>query len=218
MRADCYHALTRGNGRVTVFHDEGDYAAFIELIDRAIKRHPIQLFAYCLMPNHVHFVLHADPPRSMSQWMHWLLTTHAARYRMKYGGSGHIWQGRFKTFPIQQDAHLLRVMRYVERNPLTASLVQRAEAWRWSSLVERDCGAPARVALPPLTLPADWSDFVNAAIDERELERIRHSTWKGTPFGSAAWIEQTVRELGLESTVRPRGRPRKIQVLFGADE
>ncbi len=208
-RTDCYHALSRGNEKATIFYDDNDYADFVDLMDRASARHPIELFAYCLMPNHFHFAVRASPPRSLSRWMHTLLTSHSQRFRAKYGGAGHVWQGRYKTFAVQQDEHLMRVLRYVERNPVTGGLVRRAEDWPWSSARERHFSL-ARVSKAPVSLPpaADWLAWVNEALSERELHRLRENTTKGTPYGDASWIAETVNALGLGATMRPRGRPR----------
>ena len=129
----CYHVLNRGNGRRTVFRKDGDYAAFLTLLGEAGERTPIRLLAYCLMPNHFHLVVWPIHDGDLSRYMQWLLTAHVRRYHRHYHSSGHVWQGRFKAFPIQKDDHLLTVMRYAERNALRAELVARAQDWRWSS-------------------------------------------------------------------------------------
>jgi putative transposase len=136
----CYHVLNRGNGRADVFHKDGDFAAFLELMAGANERLPLRILGYVLMPNHFHLVLWPRGDGDLSRWMQWLLTSHVRRYHRHYHGSGHVWQGRFKAFPIEQDEHLLTVLRYVERNPLRANLVRRAEAWAWSSLSWRSTG------------------------------------------------------------------------------
>ncbi len=125
----CYHVLNRGNGRAQVFHHEGDYAAFLGLLAKAGLRVPMRLIGYCLMPNHFHLIVWPRADGDLSRWMHWLMTAHVRRYLKCYRSSGHIWQGRFKAFPIQEDDHLRTVLRYVERNPLRAQLVKRAETW-----------------------------------------------------------------------------------------
>src|SRR4029078_883694 len=130
----CYHVLNRGNGQAEVFHKEADYAAFVDLMVEANERLPLRILGYVLMPNHFHLVLWPRGDGDLSRWMQWLLTAHVRRYHRHYHGSGHVWQGRFKAFPIEQDEHLLTVLRYVERNPLRANLVERAEDWQWSSL------------------------------------------------------------------------------------
>ena len=119
----CYHALNRGNGRARVFHDDDDYNAFLHLLREASARVPMRLIGYCLMPNHFHLVLWPYEDGYLSHWMQWLLTSQVHGYRKRNRGSGHVWQGRFKAFPIEQDDHLLQVLRYVERNALRASLV-----------------------------------------------------------------------------------------------
>ena len=120
----------------------------------------------------------------MARWMDWLLTTHVGRYRQRHRGSGHVWQGRYKAFPIEQDEHLWTVLRYVERNALRANLVAWAEDWPWSSL--RDWLEPP--ALPwlnagPVPRRADWLAQVNAAQTGGELARLRQSVSRGVPFG-----------------------------------
>jgi putative transposase len=130
----CYHVLNRGNGRAQVFHDADDYHGFVRLLRLAGARVPLRLVGFCSMPNHFHLVLWPRGADDLNTWMQWLLTAHVHGYRRRYRGSGHIWQGRFKAFPIAQDDHLLTVLRYVERNPVRAGLVVSAEAWPWSSL------------------------------------------------------------------------------------
>jgi putative transposase len=183
----CYHVINRGNERAQVFHEDDDYHAFVRLLRQGCVRVPMRVVGYCLMPNHFHCVLWPAGDDHMARWMDWLLTTHVGRYRKRYGGSGHVWQGRYKAFPIEQDDHLLTVLRYVERNALRANLVGRAEDWPWSSL--RDLLVPS--ALPwldpgPVARGTDWVRHVNDAQTEAELARLRRSVSRGVPFGSEA--------------------------------
>jgi putative transposase len=206
----CYHALNRGNGRVQVFHDADDYHDFVRLLRQACARVPMRLIGYCLMPNHFHLVLWPRGDDDLGPWMQWLLTAHVHGYRRRYGGSGHVWQGRFKAFPIEEDDHLRTVLRYVERNPVRAGLVPRAEDWQWSSLP---------VWLRPSLLPwldpgpvprhPDWLEYVQTPHTEAELAALRRSVQRGAPYGSAAWTERTAQQLGLESSLHAPGRPRK---------
>jgi len=142
--------------------------------------------------------------------MQWLLTAHVRRYHQHYCSSGHVWQGRFKAFPIQQDEYLLTVLRYIERNPLRTGLVGRAEDWLWSSLRGRGGETPDAV-LPmhesPVPLARDWMRWVNEPMTDAEVERLRQSVNRGTPFGSDSWVRRTAVRLGLEASLRPRGRP-----------
>jgi putative transposase len=208
----CYHVLNRGNARAEVFHQQEDYAAFVRLLPLAVERVPMRIVSFCLLPNHFHLVLWPREDGDLGRFMQWLLTSHVRRYHRHYRSSGHVWQGRFKAFPIQLDEHLLTVLRYVERNPLRANLVRRAEDWRWSSLRERLSGQPSELLHPgPVVLPRNWPALVNRPQSEAELAALRRSIARGTPFGSDHWMKLTATRLGLEFTLRPRGRPKKEQ-------
>jgi putative transposase len=203
----CYHVINRGNGRAEVFRKPGDYTAFLSLLRLATERIPMRILAYCLMGNHFHLVLWPRHDGDLSAFLQWLLTAHVRRYHGHYHSSGHVWQGRFKAFPIQQDAHLLTVLRYIERNPLRAGVVARAEDWLWSSVRERG-GAATLLTRCPVPGPTDWARWVNAPMTEAEIQAVRHSVNRGTPFGEAAWVRRTAKRLGLEASLNPRGRPR----------
>jgi putative transposase len=145
----------------------------------------------------------------LGRWVQWVLAAHARRYHRHYGTTGHVWQGRFKAFPIQDDDHLVSVLRYVERNPLRAELVARAEDWKWSSLgpwLRNDallCRSEASVR------DQRWLERVNEPLSASDLQRLRLSVERGRPYGDDKWTVKTARRLGLESTLRSRGRPRK---------
>ena len=206
----CYHVINRGNGRAVVFHKDGDYDAFVRLLADAHERVPMRVLAYCLMPNHFHLVLWPKADGDLSRYMQWLLTAHVRRYHQHYHSSGHVWQGRFKAFPIQEDEHLLTVLRYVERNPLRAELVKKVERWLWSSLVTSAADPPPAFLHPgPVKRPKDWLSYVQEPLTAGELARVRNSVVRGTPFGEERWTERAARRLGLEASLRPRGRPRK---------
>jgi putative transposase len=204
----CYHVLNRGNGRARVFHRNSDYQGFIDLFEPACERVPLRLCAYCLMPDHFHLVLWPRDDGDLSRWMQWLMTSHVRRHHRRFRSSGHVWQGRFKAFPIQQDAHLLTVLRYVERNPLRARLVKRAELWPWSSLAHAG-NRPAWLTAGPADRPRRWLEYVNRAEMPEELKALRGSIRRGTPYGLPAWVTRTAARLGLEASIRPIGRPKK---------
>jgi putative transposase len=201
--------MNRANGGARIFETANDYRFFIDLITEAECRVPMRVAAWCLMPNHFHMVLWPYEDGDLSRWMQWLLTAHVRRYHAARGpdSCGRVWQGRFKAFPIQQDAHLLTVLRYVERNPLRANMVRCAEEWAWSSL-----GLPEALMLSsPLERPEGWLDLVNAPQTPVELEAVQRSVKRGAPLGNDSWMTETARSLGLESSMRPRGRPPKSE-------
>jgi putative transposase len=207
----CYHVLNRGNARRAVFRKGGDYQAFLTALNHACDRVPMRVLAYCLMPNHFHLAVWPRRDGDLSHWMHWLLNAHVRRYHQHYRSSGHLWQGRFKAFPIEQDEHLLTVLRYVERNPVRAGLVGRAEQWPWSSLGASASGGAVRLDPGPVARPADWVEWVNRPLTDAELESLRLCVSRGRPYGSVVWMAATARRLGLEAALRPRGRPRKAE-------
>jgi putative transposase len=213
-----YHVLNRANGRSRLFRKEGDFAAFERVIQEAFERVPLRILGYTLMGNHWHFVVwpRQRQDEQVSEFFRWLTVTHSQRWHAHYGtsGMGHVYQGRFKSFPIAADEHLLAVLRYVERNPLRAGLVERAEDWQWGSLYRRTHGKPEErtlLAESPVPFGRLWLQHVNEAQSEAELDAIRRSIARGRPFGGDAWQKKVTRQLGLEHTFRPPGRPKKTE-------
>ncbi len=211
-----YHVLNRANNRSPLFEDGADYDAFIRILRQAQEKHPIPMLAYCIMPNHWHMVLRPGPRqgRTLSQYLHWLTVTHAQRLHAFRGtsGLGHIYQARFKAFPVQSGESFLTVASYVERNPLRAGLVDRAEDWRWSSLGCRMSGSPDEKSLlsdwPVEIQMKHWVRKVNHPQTEMELESIRTCVLRGRPFGDSAWMRRTAYRYNLEYSLRDRGRPK----------
>ena len=211
-----YHVLNRANARMTIFADDDDFEAFEKVLSQAVERFETRLLAYCLMPNHWHLVVWPRKDGELSRFVGWLTLTHTQRWHVHRHstGSGHVYQGRFKSFPIQNDEHFYRVARYVERNALRADLVRRAERWRWSSLHRWLRGARAErelLASWPVPRKSNWLSHVNASQTEAELAAIRRSVHRGSPYGDASWSQRAVRRLGLHSTLRPPGRPKKAK-------
>ena len=130
-----FHVLNRGNARAQIFANDYDFAAFERVMADTLAQVPVQLLAYCLMPNHWHLVLRPRRDGELGRFMQRLTTTHVRRWRLARGtvGEGHLYQGTYKSFPVQNDDHLLTVARYIERTPVRTGLVARAEQWRWSS-------------------------------------------------------------------------------------
>jgi putative transposase len=212
-----YHVINRGNNRQNVFETAGDFTAFLKAIADLKERKAFDLFGYCLMSNHIHLLI---GPRkgSISRIVQSLLVSHTQRYHLFHKSSGHVWQGRFKSPVIQDDEHLLAVLRYIEANPVRANMVKQAGDYPWSSIGFHGLGradplvdpAPAYDALSPYAAVRQrlWRSYVDETCDE-ELAAIRRSTAIGLPYGSPAWVEKLSKRTKIDLEIRPRGRPRK---------
>lgn len=211
---EVFHVLNRSVARMTLFEKPEDYQAFMRVLTETWEVVPLTIYSLVVMPNHWHCVVRPSEDDQLSEFFQRLTVTHTMRWHAHYKtlGTGHLYQGRFKSFPIQSDHHLLTVMRYVERNPVRANFVTRAEDWLYGSAHIRQVGSSeARRLKSPMSpaLPRNWSDWVNGAETEAELNALRICLRRGLPFGDERWIRSSVVRLGLESTTRPRGRPRK---------
>lgn len=211
-----FHVLNRGNARAQIFDEDEDYHAFQRVLTETLSHVPIRILAYCLMPNHWHLVLWPREDGHLGEFMRRVTTTHVRRQHLhrQSVGAGHLYQGTYKSFPIQKDEHLLTVCCYVERNPLRAKLVEKAEDWPWSSLWQRlhpteGKGKPSLCEWP-VALPVDWVAWVNRPETPAEPEAMRGSVPRGRPYGTASWQERIATTLGLQSAFHSRGRPRKL--------
>ncbi len=208
-----FHVLNRANARSRIFDSDRDYQALERVIAETAQRIPVRILAYCIMPNHWHMVLWPTADGELGNFVQRLTTTHVRRWHLyrQSVGTGHLYQGTYKSFPIQDDEHFITVCRYVEQNPLRAGLVARAEDWRWSSLGLRSATRSDGRFLTewPVPRPLDWLSYVNQALTAKELDALRLSAQRGRPYGSERWQTSVANHLGLESTLRSRGRPRK---------
>ena len=208
-----YHVLNRGNGRMRLFHKGGDYEAFERVLAEGLERYPVELFTYCMMPNHWHLMVRPKTDEALGRWMGWVGVTHVRRHHEHYRsrGGGHLYQGRFKSFPVAEDDYFLALCRYVEANPLRAGLVERAEQWQWSGLWRRTHASEALPLSPwPVKRSRTWTAWVNRDVSEEQLEGIRICVQRGRPLGPEDWVRRTARRLGLDFTLRGPGRPRKM--------
>ena len=213
-----YHVINRGNNRAPVFFEDGDYEAFLKALGDLKRRRPFEFYGYCLMPNHVHLLIR-PLETSISRLMQSLLVSHTQRHHRCHGSGGHVWQGRFKSPVIQDDDHLLTVLRYIEANPLragwskppriTAGAASPPTAWAAPTRCSTRSPLYESLAKTPQTRRRRWSAFVHQTPSDEELAAIRRSCSTGLPLGTPDWVEGLAARLGLDLTIRPRGRPRK---------
>jgi putative transposase len=209
-----YHVLNHAVAKVDLFRSDADHVGFQKTLQDSIARLPMELFSYCVMTNHWHLVVRPTNDGDLSTFMHWLTLTHAQRWRASHNtvGYGPLYRGRFKAFAIEEDNHLLTVLRYVERNALRAKMVKKAQDWLWGSLHARLHGtAEERAILTewPITEPTDWVKFVNMPQTAAEEAALKQSIHKSRPFGKPDWQMKTAKKLGLQSCFHTSGRPKK---------
>ena len=203
-----YHIINRGNMRIQVFNDAEDYEHFLELLYKSAEKEKVAIHAYCLMPNHFHLLLSPEGEGSLSRMMQWLMTSHVRYYHRKNKTSGHVWQGRYKSFIVQKDSYYIEVMRYIEANALRAGLVEKAEDWIYGSLYAR-ISTWAHLSESLVELGDDWKDNVNMTMQIDELEKIRNSVNRQAPLGKDEWQIVVASQHGLLPTLGNRGRPKK---------
>jgi len=199
-----------------IFRKPQDYRAFLDCLTQALQRYRVELLAWSVMPNHWHLVLRPRGERQLQEFMRWLTVTHVRRHHGHHDrATGHLYQGRYKHFCVEEDSYFLTLCRYVEANPLRGRLVARAEDWPWSSLHQRlNRASEPPLADWPMDRPRGWTALVNEAMDEEEVGRLREHVVRDRPLGTPKWMERAAARQGVEQTLRPRGRPpRPIESL-----
>jgi len=209
-----YHILNRANARECIFKQDKDYQLFESILECAKERANMRILSYCIMPNHWHLVLYPRKNGDLSKFINWLTLTHTQRVHVQHKtvGYGHLYQGRYKSFLCSTGVHFLQLVRYVERNALRANLVKRAEDWQWSSVWRREKGTVQQKKLLdiwPTQEPQHYVTLLNEPQNESELTALRCAVNRGNPFGSDVWMRNVIKKFKLETTVRPRGRPKK---------
>ncbi len=175
-----YHVFNRRTDRQRLFPSASAYEEFVAMVARGRERYNIRISSFCVMETHWHqsiWVRENDGVTAVGKYLRWLSSSHALRFRYASDtrGHGHVYQDRFKSVLVDTDTQYLTLVRYIEANPLVSGLVQRAEEWPWSSLVERLNGRRRIIDDGPLTLPDDWSEIVNARWPADEIDLARHT-------------------------------------------
>ena len=209
---EIYHVINRTNGRAQMFETKEDYQLFEQLFLETKELVDMRIMAYVLMPNHWHLVLNPRNDSDLGLFMHRLTNTHTRQVhtRTKTVGSGHLYQGRYKSFIVEKDRYFLALIKYVERNPVRAKLVRQCENWQWGSAWRRINGTREQQKLLdplPMPLPHGYKTWINTPDKEDDQQTIRRSLNKGVPYGRERWVDAMVTKYHLESTLRSAGRP-----------
>jgi len=211
-----HHVTQRGNRRQRTFFANSDYAAYLSVMAEWCGKHEVRILAYCLMPNHVHLIVVPATAEGMCRAVGEAHRRYTRRVNFRKGWRGHLWQGRFASFAMDE-AHLLSATRYVERNPVTAGLVRRAEDWPWSSAAAHVSGGDDGVAetawLAELTAGwvCTWGEYLRDEDERAFAESMRRHERAGRPLGAKAFVRKLERLLGRALLPKKPGRPRKAK-------
>lgn len=205
-----FHVLNRAVRGTRLFHTHRDFDTFADILSEGLSRSTVEVLSYQVMENHWHFVMTCNRVADLSKLMHWFQGTHANNWAGAHRarGRGYVYQGRFKSVPVQTSHSLFRVCRYVERNALRKNLVSAAEDWSWGSLHARcnNC-YPIPLAEWPIPPPSNWIELVNTPHTEAELADLRRCVERDQPIGDPDWARAIAPFVGM--TLRPIGRPKK---------
>jgi putative transposase len=204
-----YHVTQRGNARQVILSTDEERAVYLELLRKNIRLHKLQLLGYCLMSNHIHLVAVPRESDSLAQALKQTHGRYATYWNATYGSSGHVWQGRFYSCPLDND-HLWIALRYVERNPVRAGMVKEACAWPWSSAATH-CGGSLLDSLDLQLWNKRWSavtwrEYLGEAENKSQIEAIRRSTHTGRPLGGEDFVHSLEEATQRKLTAQKGGR------------
>ncbi|PIV12645.1 MAG: transposase [Candidatus Nealsonbacteria bacterium CG03_land_8_20_14_0_80_36_12] len=216
-----FHILDRGNNRQIVFQEKEDFAYFLKLLKRYKKELKFKLYHFCLMPNHIHFVIEPTIESSLPKIMMRLTLAYSLYFNKKYRGVGHVWQGRYKSSLIDKENYFIWCGLYVELNPVRARLVIRPEDWLWSSynfyaFGKTDSLTEGLIDVEPYYLelgnnPKErqekYRENIEGVIRESFLKNIRGKLDEGV-FGNPNFVQEMKEKFKIRSLL-PKGRPRK---------
>jgi putative transposase len=187
-----HHVTQRGNRRQQTFFNNDDYRAYLELMSDWCRKYDVQIWAYCLMPNHIHLIAVPKTKDGLNLAIGEAHRRYTRRINFREGWRGHLWQGRFSSF-IMQEPYLLACTRYVELNPVSAGLVKKPEKWPWSSAGPHIKGKDdILVRTKPLLamVHTSWRRFLSTDANEQQTKILRKHERTGRPLGEDAFIEK----------------------------
>ena len=209
-----HHVTQRGNRRQQTFFNDGDYAAYVELMADWCREEGVEIWGYCLMPNHVHLIAVPAAEQSLRRAFGEAHRRYTRRINFREKWRGYLWQGRFASF-VMDEPYLLAAARYVELNPVRAGLVADAGEWPWSSArphLERRDDRLVKTA-PLLAMIADWRALLDSVVREDELRDLREHGHTGRPLGSASFLDRLESMVGRVLRPQKGGRPSKLRKI-----
>lgn len=202
-----HHVTQRGVRRQRTFFDDGDYRAYLDITRKQLAESQLSILAYCLMPNHVHFVVVPGTRHELSRFFCEVHRRYARRTNRLHNWNGHLWQQRFFSV-VMDEQHCAAAMRYVELNPVRARLVQQAADWLWSSARANLGTSDDNLVDTARTraIVSNWDEYLADRPTDAELDNIRRQTRIGRPDGDKSFIERLERRTGRRVRRKKRGR------------
>ena len=215
-----HHVTQRGNYRQRVFKTNNDYKQYLSWLKEYSDKNALDIWAYCLMPNHVHFICEPQNSDSLARTFNTLHMRYAQYVNKKQGISGHLWQGRFYSC-ILDEKHLYAAVRYIENNPVRAGLAKEPEEYPWSSANGHIKNGGDLILCDKSFLHSEiknWTLYLKAGEDDITVEDIRSKTKIGRPCGEGGFMTKLEKKLGIELTKRKPGRPKKVKIFQGRNK
>jgi putative transposase len=220
-----HHVTSRGNFRYNVFIDDTDRLKYLKLLDEYSKEYALSLYAFCLMDNHVHLIVVPERPDSLAKAMQYTQMSYSNYFNKKQRRNGHLWQSRFYSCPLDEQ-HAIEAVRYVERNPVRAKMVDKPWEYKWSSALTHVAGALSKsstsLKYPPLKNlddlgfnwnPEGWMDYLGYQDEPDFLTKLRKLTMTGRPLMGEKKKQKIEQITGLSLSCRPRGRPKRQKTV-----
>lgn len=209
-----HHVTQRGNRRQQTFFNDGDYAAYVELMADWCREEGVEIWGYCLMPNHVHLIAVPAVEESLRRAIGEAHRRYTRRINFREKWRGYLWQGRFASF-VMDEPYLVAAARYVELNPVRAGLVADAAEWPWSSARPhlKGCDDCLVKSAPLLAMIADWRALLNSAMDEAQLQDLREHARTGRPLGGASFVDRLESMVGRVLRPQKGGRPSRFRKM-----
>lgn len=205
-----HHVTQRGNRRQQTFFRDADYVLYLQLLRTFAVVYGVEVWGYCLMPNHVHLILTPPDETALSKAVGEIHKRYTRAINLRERWTGYLWQGRFASFAMD-DPYFIAASRYVGLNPVRADHVRDARDWPWSSvrahLTKRDDGL-VRTAPLLSRIDGDVERFFACDVQEEGLRKLRRASATGKPLGGGAWLKALEQKIGANLEVRERGRPK----------
>jgi putative transposase len=206
-----HHVVQRGNNKDNVFLDDNDFKAYLELVEKYSEKSESSVLSYCLMTNHSHLLLKPMKGNSLAKMMQGISLCYTQYFNRRYSRTGRLWECRYHSSIIEEDAYLWAVSRYIERNPVRAGMIEKPEDYKYSSGAAHLLGEDSSIIKEAIFEDKErgqYVKFMNDSAGDEQAEDIRRKTRLGHPLGSTEFIEKISKKVGRDLTFRPKGRPR----------